>query len=81
MKCRKCGHGMVVTGIEPLDDGGEMISFKCGRCTNEQWIDTHTPDRTGGFDGLGLCPNCLDVETPGGKLCAGCRREFQEYNH
>lgn len=36
--------------------------------------------RSDGFDGLGICPNCHDVETPGGKLCLRCRNEARDHN-
>lgn len=31
------------------------------------------PDDEG--DGLGICPNCGDVEVHGGGLCSGCRQQ------
>jgi hypothetical protein len=29
------------------------------------------------FDGLGICPVCGDVETPGGRLCRSCDEQRQ----
>lgn len=31
------------------------------------------------MDNLGLCPNCGDVETPGGALCARCLAERRDH--
>lgn len=63
--CRNCGYS------DDPDDGRPIH----GRI----WV-THGVTDMFGFDGLGLCPNCHDIETRGGKLCLNCRNEERDYN-
>lgn len=80
MKCTECGRGMELAVVQGLPDGGQRLVFTCWGCQNKQVHTADAPIIEPGFDGLGICPHCEDVETLGGHLCPGCTRQY-EYNN
>ena len=77
MNCTNCGRMMALVDVIEGKDGSQACAFECYHCKSVQSYIYPRPQYEAGFDGLGICPNCGDVETHGGHLCVSCQRQWQ----
>ena len=80
MECPNCNRGMELNIVAPNPDGSQVMTFVCWGCETKKVHSVQAPTIDPGFDGLGICPHCEDVETLGGTLCGGCWRQYQMDN-